>query len=84
MDGIIQFITDFLGTPAILIGVIILVGLLAQKKTADEVIRGTLKGILGFVIFSFPNNKSMYRFTTRFGSPTSTWIPLLSKIAVAQ
>jgi len=50
MDGIIQFITDFLGTPAILIGVIILVGLLAQKKTADEVIRGTLKGILGFVI----------------------------------
>jgi PTS system ascorbate-specific IIC component len=50
MEGIIQFITDLLGTPAILIGVIILVGLLAQRKTADEVIRGTLKGILGFVI----------------------------------
>ncbi len=50
MDGIIQFITDFLGTPAILIGVIILVGLLAQKKSADEVIRGTLKGILGFIV----------------------------------
>jgi ascorbate PTS system EIIC component len=50
MDGLIQFITDFLGTPAILIGVIILVGLLAQKKSLDEVIRGTLKGILGFVI----------------------------------
>jgi len=50
MDGIIQFITDFLGTPAILIGVIILVGLIAQKKPTSEVIRGTLKGILGFLI----------------------------------
>ena len=50
MDGFIQFITDFLGTPAILVGVIILVGLLAQKKSADEVIRGTLKGILGFLV----------------------------------
>ncbi|MGS0972332.1 MAG: PTS ascorbate transporter subunit IIC [Candidatus Izemoplasmataceae bacterium] len=50
MDGIIQFIIDFLGTPAILIGVIILVGLIAQKKPTSEVIRGTLKGILGFLI----------------------------------
>lgn len=50
MDGIIQFITDFLGTPAILIGVIIFVGLVAQKKPTNEVIRGTLKGVLGFII----------------------------------
>lgn len=50
MQPIINFVTDFLSTPAILIGVIILIGLIAQKKEASEVIRGTLKGILGFII----------------------------------
>lgn len=41
---------DILGTPAILIGVFALIGLLIQKKESSEVISGTLKTIMGFVI----------------------------------
>ncbi len=41
---------DILGTPAILIGLFALTGLLMQKKESSEVISGTLKTIMGFVI----------------------------------
>ncbi len=41
---------DILGTPAILIGLFALIGLLMQKKESGEVISGTLKTIMGFVI----------------------------------
>ncbi|WP_324291879.1 PTS ascorbate transporter subunit IIC [uncultured Ilyobacter sp.] len=41
---------DILGTPAILIGLFALIGLLVQKKESSEVISGTLKTIMGFVI----------------------------------
>lgn len=41
---------DILGTPAILIGLFALVGLVIQKKETSEVISGTLKTIMGFVI----------------------------------
>lgn len=50
MDAVRNFILDFLSTPAILVGIIILIGLIAQRKRSTEVIRGTLKGILGFLI----------------------------------
>jgi PTS system ascorbate-specific IIC component len=50
MDSVRQFVLDFLGTPAILVGIIIFIGLIAQKKRSTEVLRGTLKGILGFLI----------------------------------
>ncbi len=45
-----KFILDILSTPAILIGLFALVGLLLQKAKSTEVISGTLKAILGFVI----------------------------------
>ncbi|MBU1144989.1 MAG: PTS ascorbate transporter subunit IIC [Firmicutes bacterium] len=45
-----KFITDLLSTPSILLGIIVFVGLVAQKKNVSEVIRGTLKSILGFII----------------------------------
>ncbi len=50
MSSVVQFISDLLSSPQILLGIIVLVGLLAQKKPAHEVIRGTLKAVLGFII----------------------------------
>lgn len=41
---------DILGTPAILLGIFALIGLLIQKEQVSNVISGTLKTILGFVI----------------------------------
>lgn len=49
----LQFlIYDVLGTPAILVGVISLIGLLLQKRAISEIIAGTLKTIMGFVILT--------------------------------
>lgn len=45
-------INDFLGTPAILIGLFALAGLLLQKKNAADTVSGTLKTAMGFVILS--------------------------------
>lgn len=44
-------IYDVLGTPAILVGLFSLIGLLLQKGISD-VISGTLKTIMGFVILT--------------------------------
>lgn len=41
---------DILGTPAILIGLFALVGLLLQRKNSADVVSGTLKTVMGFVI----------------------------------
>lgn len=41
---------DILGTPAILVGLFALLGLLLQKKGITDVISGTLKTIMGFLI----------------------------------
>lgn len=42
--------TNFFGTPAILLGLIVLIGLLLQKKSSSQVISGTFKAIIGFLI----------------------------------
>ncbi|MBS4195628.1 PTS ascorbate transporter subunit IIC [Lederbergia citri] len=42
--------TNFFGTPAILLGIIVLIGLLLQKKNSSQVISGTFKAIIGFLI----------------------------------
>ncbi|MGN7944719.1 PTS ascorbate transporter subunit IIC [Bacillus sp. 22446] len=41
---------DILGTPAILIGLFALAGLLLQKKSAADTVSGTLKTTMGFLI----------------------------------
>lgn len=52
MKVLLNFIVDILSNPAILVGVIALIGLLLQKKAATDIIRGTLKTMLGFVVLS--------------------------------
>jgi ascorbate PTS system EIIC component len=50
MESVLVFIQDVLSTPALLIGTMALIGLVAQGRPVEEVIKGTLKTILGFVI----------------------------------
>src|SRR5659263_567095 len=46
----LEFLTAFVSTPAFIIGFIALIGLIALRKSASDVIKGTLKTILGFMI----------------------------------
>ncbi|ALC83891.1 MULTISPECIES: PTS ascorbate transporter subunit IIC [Bacillus] len=41
---------DILGTPAILVGLFALVGLLLQRKATADIVSGSLKTVMGFVI----------------------------------
>jgi len=50
MESVLVFVQDVLSTPALLIGTMALIGLVAQGRPIEEVIKGTLKTILGFVI----------------------------------
>ena len=50
MDVLNFLMDDILSEPAVLIGLVALIGLIAQKKPATECIKGTVKSILGFVI----------------------------------
>lgn len=52
MNGLLKVFVDFLSQPAVLIGIIVLVGLLLQKKSADVIIKSTLKAMVGFVVIS--------------------------------
>lgn len=45
-------IRDILSTPALLVGVVVLFGLLLQKKPVEQVIKGTVTAIVGFVLLS--------------------------------
>ncbi|PZN09191.1 MAG: PTS ascorbate transporter subunit IIC [Bacillota bacterium] len=45
-----QFVKDVLSQPAILVGLVALLGLIIQRKPVGDVIAGTVKTILGFVI----------------------------------
>lgn len=50
--GFLNVLIQVLTVPAILIGVFAMFGLLLQKKTANEVVLGTVKTILGFLILN--------------------------------
>jgi PTS system ascorbate-specific IIC component len=49
---VLQFIIELIKIPAVILGLIALIGLLVQKKDAGEVVSGTLKTILGLLIMS--------------------------------
>lgn len=46
----LNLILDILSVPAILVGLIALLGLLLQKKSASDIFKGTVKTILGFLV----------------------------------
>ena len=52
MNGILGDIVDFIQEPSVLVGIIVLVGLLLQKKAFEDVVKATLKAMVGFVVIS--------------------------------
>lgn len=53
MVAVAQWLANNLfGQPAILIGLIVMIGLLVQKKTSSQVVTGTMKAIVGFLIIN--------------------------------
>jgi PTS system ascorbate-specific IIC component len=50
MEVISWIASNVFGVPAILLGSIVLLGLLLQKKTSSKVISGTFKAMIGFLI----------------------------------
>lgn len=70
MNSILNFLVyDLLGTSSILVGFIAMFGLILQKKSWDKVVIGTIKTIVGFVIFSAGSSlatSSLNSFQTLF------------------
>lgn len=52
MPTLLKVLVDLLSEPSILIGLIVLIGLVLQKKSPDQVIKATLKAIVGFLVIS--------------------------------
>lgn len=52
MEGLLNFLLDVLKVPAILVGLIAFIGLVAQKKDVATILQGTIKTILGFLVLS--------------------------------
>lgn len=50
MNSLLLFILDILKVPAVLVGLIAAIGLIAQKKALPDIIKGTIKTILGFIV----------------------------------
>ena len=50
MISLLNLIVGILKTPSILVGLIALVGLVLQGKPLTDVIKGTIKTIMGFLI----------------------------------
>ena len=50
MAAFLDVLNQILSTPSILVGLIAFIGLVAQKKPIEIVIKGTLKTILGFIV----------------------------------
>ena len=52
MLSVLQFIQSILSTPAIFVGLLALLGLLLQKESPQNCIKGTIKTIMGFIVLN--------------------------------
>lgn len=52
MNGILNFIVSVATTPALLVGLIAMLGLILQKKAATAVIQGSIKTFAGFLVLT--------------------------------
>nr|WP_072514149.1 PTS ascorbate transporter subunit IIC [Ndongobacter massiliensis] len=50
--AVLHFIQEILSTPAILVGLMAMLGLILQKKPVTDVVKGTIKTIVGFLVLS--------------------------------
>lgn len=50
LNIILKFIVQFLSNPTILIALLVLIGLIIQKKRTPDIIKGTIKTIIGFTL----------------------------------
>ena len=50
--AILDFIVNILSTPAILVGLLALLGLALQKKPIEDIVMGTIKTIVGFLVLT--------------------------------
>lgn len=70
MNSFLQVILDILSTPSILVGLMALLGLILQKKPVEDVVKGTVKTIVGFLVLSagasFLQTGSLNDFGTLF------------------
>lgn len=48
----LNFIINILSTPAMLVGILACIGLCLQKKPVEEIVKGTVKCIVGFLVLS--------------------------------
>lgn len=48
----LDFVVNILSTPSILVGLLALVGLVLQKKPIEDVVSGTVKTIVGFLVLT--------------------------------
>ena len=51
-ERILKLVVDILSQPAVLISLISLIGLILQKKPTNEIIKGTTKSFLGFIVIA--------------------------------
>lgn len=52
MNGLLKVIIDIASTPAILVALIAILGLVLQKKPTGDVIRGGIKTFVGFIVLT--------------------------------
>ena len=51
-ERILKLVMDILSQPAVLVALIAFIGLIIQKKPSSDIIKGTVKTFLGFLVIS--------------------------------